>query len=67
MASTGVNVKVLDSFPILISHDQFYLEMFTSCGYDLSAILSYCSLYKLTNEEIIGAIAILKLIHNKVV
>jgi len=62
LQATGVKVKALDTLPEIDVVDEFYLDMYNSCGTDFSAILAYCGLYEQTNEEIIEAVKIMKMV-----
>jgi len=66
MASNGVKVKPLETFPELIEIDIFFLEMFNLCGNNFNNIIEYCSLFEFSKEEILEAIKIIALIEKEV-
>lgn len=66
MAAKGVNIKALDTLPKMLTIDSFYKDMYVNCQNDFIKIEKYCSLYGLSNEDTIEAIAMMHLIRSKV-
>lgn len=66
ISETGVKVKALDDLPEMLYIDEFYYDMYISCGTSVSNIISYCNLYDFSVEEILDSIKILGCIDSKV-